>query len=272
MKKYPIGFNSFLKNERTDEAPVIENAVSAEARKSVVEVYFPSKNMHFTYYNDMFDLKKGDLVYVDGKLEGHMGYVMDVSYSFKIKIADYEKVISVADTKVKGDLFSAGSHMISFGENVIPAYKVRSWFIPPQNEDEYATGNDESSSFSLDDLSGMNVKKEVAERGHDYYINDRIPYICIDGSRGFAIVSGSENYEVEFNFDYDARKISNIKCSCFCGGACKHEVAAMLLLGELLELICEKYENEFTGYFAAIGKDVFANLVLKKDNIKISIS
>lgn len=40
-----------------------------EAKESVVRVYFPARGFACSYYNDKFDLKKGDGVYVDGKLE-----------------------------------------------------------------------------------------------------------------------------------------------------------------------------------------------------------
>ena len=38
--------------------------------KSVVQVFFPDKNASYAYFNDRFDLRPGDLVYVEGKLEG----------------------------------------------------------------------------------------------------------------------------------------------------------------------------------------------------------
>ena len=63
--------------------------IAIEPKKSVVQVYFPSRGMNLAYYNDSFDLKVGDLVYVDGKLEGHRGQVTEVNYSFKIKLSDY---------------------------------------------------------------------------------------------------------------------------------------------------------------------------------------
>ena len=44
--------------------------------------------MALTYFNALFDLKDGDRVYVDGKLEGQLGHVVDVSYNFKIKISE----------------------------------------------------------------------------------------------------------------------------------------------------------------------------------------
>ena len=47
----------------------------------------------------------------------------------------------------------------------------------------------------------------------------------------------------------------NLKCSCFCSGACKHEFAAMLQLKESLELITENYEDEYKkGFFRRLFK------------------
>ena len=37
-------------------------------RKSPVQVRFPGKAMALTCFNDLFDLKVGDRVYIDGKL------------------------------------------------------------------------------------------------------------------------------------------------------------------------------------------------------------
>ena len=37
-------------------------------QKSLVQVYFPNRNQTLTYFNDQFDLKLGDVVFVDGKL------------------------------------------------------------------------------------------------------------------------------------------------------------------------------------------------------------
>ena len=87
-------------------------------------------------------------------------------------------------------------------------------------------------------------------------------YLCIDGSRGYAIVSGSEEYEVEF--EYVDGKISNLLCNCFCNFHCKHEVAAMLQLQEILRTIEKNYAElyESRKYFAAILKGVFFSVVV----------
>lgn len=94
------GFGSGAQ-EKKEMLPTYEADVQTIVpRKSLVQVRFPGKGMALTYFNDLFDLKVGDLVYVDGKLEGQLGCITDISYNFKIKISDYKKVIAVVDTTV----------------------------------------------------------------------------------------------------------------------------------------------------------------------------
>lgn len=251
---FRIGFAAENPEKKPAEgAYAIPQQVTAP-RKSVVQVHFAGRNMTLAYYNDLFDLHRGDMVYVDGKLEGQRGRVIEVNYNFKIKISDYKRVIAVADTTVNGQFFMAGSHFVTFDRAALPDSKVILWFkAPVKDDDEFVSGRDDTT-FYLDDLKGMNVSAGVAERGHDYYVENKVRYICVDGARGFAIVEGSEAYEVEF--EYRKGEISGLTCSCFCSYNCKHEFAAMLQLKETLELIKQHYADEYerTGYFAAINK------------------
>ena len=223
-------------------------------RKSVVQVRFPGKGMALSYYNDQFDLKIGDLVYVDGKLEGQLGCITNVNYNFKIKISEYKKVIAVVDTEVHGQFYMAGSHFITFDPATLPKEQIVLWFkAPAQEDDEFVSGSDDTS-FRLDDLKGMNITSAIAERGHEYYIENRVRYICLNGAQGYAIVEGKESYIIEF--EYHNGEISHLICDCPCSCNCKHEFAAMLQLRETLEIIEKQYAEEFkrTGYFAAINK------------------
>lgn len=227
---------------------------TASPRKSVVQIYFAERNMTLAYYNDRFDLHCGDMVYVDGKLEGKLGRITDVNYNFRIKVSDYKRVIAVADTNVSGQFFMAGSHCVTFDRSALPKNKVMTWFNPPAKEDdEFVSGSDDSS-FHLDKLADMKISSAIAERGRDYYLSSRVRYICIDGTRGYAIVEGSKKYELEF--EYRSGEISALVCSCFCSYNCKHEFAAMLQLKETLELIEKYYADEYerSGYFAAVNK------------------
>jgi hypothetical protein len=99
--------------------------------------------MALSYYNDEFDLKVGDRVYVDGKLEGQLGYITGVSYNFKVKLSDYKKVIAVVDTEVHGQFFLAGSHFIVFDPAVLPKEQIILWFkAQAQDDEEYVSKMD----------------------------------------------------------------------------------------------------------------------------------
>ncbi len=264
---FKIGFAEKFSEEQKTAEVCSAPKQDLTPRKSVVSVYFEKRNTSLTYYNDRFDLRLGDLVYVEGKLEGVRGRVTELNYNFKIKVSDYKRIIAVADTDVKGEFFMAGNHFVTFEKGALPAGKALAWFkAPTDTEDEIASGEDDGE-FHLDDLSGMNVSPDVAQRGHDYYLANKVRYICLDAKSGYAIVEGGETYEVEFKFE--AGKIKSLTCSCFCTGKCKHEFAALLQLKETLELIEKQYSEKFarSGYFAAINKGtLFAFAVDGKEN------
>ena len=173
--KFKIGFKGY-EEEKKEDLQVAKFTESSPV-KSVVQVQFPSKGRSLAYYNDKFDLHVGDIVFVDGKLEGIQGIVTEVSRSFKIKLSDYKRVIAVADTNVKGEFYLGGSHLIAFDEDVIPYDKIRGWFLPPETDTEVAVGYDDES-FPLDDLGGLNIRSEIADRGFDYYNRNKVLYIC----------------------------------------------------------------------------------------------
>lgn len=263
---FKIGFAIEYSEENQNNVTGTVQKVQPAPRRSVVQVKFPGRGMSLAYYNDSFDLKCGDMVYVDGKLEGQLGRVIEVNYNFKIKISEYKRVIAVVDTTVHGQFFMAGSHFVTFDREALPEHKIAGWFkAPPKEEDMFISGSDDTA-FNLYDLNDMKISAAIAERGHQYYIENRVLYISIDGAKGYAIVKGSENYEVEF--EYHNGEISSLTCSCFCSYNCKHEFAAMLQLKETLELIEKQYLDEYksTGYFAAVEKGtLFAFAIDGKD-------
>ena len=252
--KFPIGFAFNDESKKVEMEPLVQQATVPV--KCLVQVCFPERNQTLTYFNDQFDLKRGDFVFVDGKLEGVRGIVREVNKNFKIKVADYKKVISVADTNVSGQVHMAGSHFVSLGADVLPYEKIRTWYLPPiKEEDEYETGNDDTV-IVLDKLGDMKVSQAVWERGHEYYMDNHVRYICVADGRGKTIVEGEHAYEVEF--DIADSEIRNLICTCPCGYTCKLEVAAMMQLKETLDLIDKHYADLHHGYFSAIVKgDLF---------------
>ncbi len=250
---FQIGFTAEYSQSK-QETPAVAERRSITPRKSVVQVHFAGRNMTLSYYNDRFDLHCGDVVYVDGKLEGQRGRVVEVAYNFKIKVSDYKRVIGLADTEVHGQFFNAGSHFVTFDRAALPQNKVVTWFKAPEKEDdEYVSGSDDTT-FRLDDPKSMKISAAIAERGHNYYMENKVRYLCIDGTHGYAIVEGSEGYEVEF--EYRNGEIRGLVYSCFCSYNCKHEFAAMLQLRETLEMIEKHYAVQYaqSGYFAAVNK------------------
>lgn len=256
--KFPIGFAFREESPKAEKEPLAPKETVPV--KSLVQVYFPDRNQTLAYFNDRFDLNRGDFVFVEGKLEGIRGIVREVSKNFKIKVADYKKVISVADTNVSGQLHMAGSHFISFTPSVLPYEKIRTWYLPPANpEDAYEISRDDGA-FALDKLGDMGVSHAVWERGKTYYLDNHVRYLSVDQGHGRAIVEGERAYEVEF--DFADGMIRNLLCDCPCGYACKHDVAAMMQLREALDLIDMHFADLHRGYFAAIVKDDLFRFVI----------
>lgn len=262
---YKIGFTENNFDNRIYKPEETTKTTSTPV-KSVVQVYFSCRAHSWAYYNDSFDLHEGDIVYVEGKLEGERGIVANVNYNYKIKLSDYKKVIAVADTDVKGELCFGKSHLIAFETSVIPFEKVVTWLkAPDKPDDEIVSGND-GTAFPLDDLAQMNAMHKIMDRGYGYYFNNNVVYVSLEGEKGRAIVEGSEFYEVEFT--YKNGEISCLTCRCYCNYICKHEVAVMFQLRDLLKNIEEIYADKFekTGCFYAVSKNVFSSLILDKCN------
>lgn len=252
---FKIGFTAKHTTETAGAAVETTKETKPAPRKSVVRIRFPQRGMELSYYNDRFDLHPGDRVWVDGKLAEHPGIVTAVNYSFRINLADYKRVIARIDTDVHGSFVMGGSHFITFDRGTTERGQVRLWFAPPTEENaEFVCGSDTDTAFPLHDLRRMGVDAGTAERGHDYYRENRVLYLALDGDKGYALVEGREIYEVEFT--YRNGEVSDLICSCFCGGKCKHAFAAMLQLEETLALIEKQYAAAFaeSNYFAAICK------------------
>lgn len=257
---YPIGFLADWQ-DKTDPAGASAPQPAGVPRKSLVQVRFPHRGGTLAYYNDRFDLHRGDLVFVEGKLEGVQGCVVEVCYTFKIRVSDYKRVIAVADTQVHGQFYLSGTHAVTFDPAVLPVSKVMTWYFAPQEEGEFVRGSDDIG-FRLKDPKDFLVSPAIWERGQTYYLENRVAYLCLDGCDGYAIVQGSNPYTVEFQ--YRDGEIYGLVCSCFCSYRCKHEVAVLLQLQELLDWIGHQYPEEYqhSSWFAAVSKEALFHMVL----------
>ena len=259
----PIGFAKECLAHRNAEK---NHEAAAHAAKpavpSVVRVKFHSCNRELDYFNDKFDLKEGDLVFVDGKLAGQRGRITAVSKHFKIKADDYKHVIGLADTCVSGRFLNAGSHLISFDRHALSYSQFRTWVLPPKDDDTEYFVSFEEKGIPIDHLDTWHVDPDIVDRGIDYYRDNRVLYISLDGSSGKAIVDGTRPYEVEFH--YEDGMVTNLSCDCPCGYHCKHEVAALLQLRETLEIIKERYSAAWNSsdYFSAVFAPLFFSIAV----------
>ena len=252
-----IGFN-FSENTTEKREIVIPEVIEDEQiiRKSLVEIKFPDVYKPYTYYNDSFSLKIGDRVFVDGKLEGVMGVVVNITYNFKIKLSDYKRVIGKADANVRGKFHFAGSHFVTFDPTVLPYEKALTWFKAPEEDEEYISGSD-GSTFPLETLEGLKFDEYGLENGKEIYMENGVEYLELNGTKGRAIVVTSKPYLVEFT--YKNGEISELYCECYHITPCEHCFATLLQLRETLKTIEENYHEQYenSNYFAIISKPQF---------------
>lgn len=256
--KHPIGF-CVQPREPEAASPAPAAQPEAAAVPSVVRVYFPERDRAYSYYNDRFDLHEGDVVYVSGKLAGLLGHVAAVDYNFRIRLADYERVIGVADRNVRGTFYVFGSHMLTLDHGALPYAQVRSWFFPPEADGEYAVGHGPGPVYALEQLS---IPAGVAEKGHAYYMENRVIYLSVDGTQGHAIVQGSAPHELTFT--YTGGTVSALTCTCYETGLCKHGAALLLQLRETVDFLREEHEEAFAASdrFAAVSKRIFSHFAM----------
>lgn len=254
--KHPIGF--CVQGSAPEAVPAPAAPAETAAVPSVVRVFFSELHRAYSYYNDRFDLHNGNLVYVSGQLAGQRGRVVEVDYNFRIRLADYQRVIGVADTAVHGTFYTLGAYVFTLERNALPFRQVRSWFFPPEADGEYATGHGPGPVYALDVLEQTHVSSDVAEKGGAYYAENRVVYLSVDGTQGHAIVQGTVPYDLTFT--YTGGTVSALTCTCYETGLCKHGAAVLLQLRETLEKIHEHWPDALAedGYFAAVSKSAFS--------------
>ena len=253
-----------------DESPAGESggiAPKAEHNpvRSLVSVRFLRDGRAFTYYNDRFDLEPGDPVFVSGKLAGQLGTVEKVTTRFKIRPADYQRVISKASTPVHGTYESVLDKMLSYDREALSPEEFRTWILPPnhwdgdgseEQEDEIILGD--GYELTLSELEGSDdVDAAVLERAADYCRCGKVAYLCVRNGMGTAFVEGSSWYEVNFRLSGDT--MTEMYCSCPYPGLCKHLVAVALTVRAMVR----QGKLNPDADFVAIGEDRFWSMVAR---------
>ncbi len=258
-----VGFGR--EETKQEQETVLQNGSSTEqieAVRSLVSVRFDGKDRALTYYNDRFDLKEGDRVFVSGKLEGKPGVIESVTTRFRIRLSDYERVLSLAQTPIAGTYSHKGSMMLSYDPAALPPEEYRKWILPPKDDADSSGEIVFGDGYEIDlkspgDAEGFDP--DVMERALGYLREDRVGYVSVRSGTGRAYVRGSRWYEVDFFLKNGI--ISEAYCDCPFPGLCKHLLAVTVLLGAL----DHHGEIDLEKDFVMIEADQFWNMIRHND-------
>ncbi len=250
LMKTVLGFNR--SEEKENRAACEGGRIRTNAPvKSLARIRFPEKGGSYTYYNDRFDLRKGDLVFVSGKLAGVPGFVEAVNYKFKIDLADYELVIACPEIRISGSYIPVLDKMVSCDPHAVRPDTFRSWVRPPlpdgEEPPEFVTG--EGYGFELEHFTDDDdADPAILGRALDYCGKGLVRYLSVRDGGGTAFVEGTKWYEV--NFRFSDGNVSDMYCECPYPGLCKHNLAVLFNLRELVgKLDREDFTAIDSGYF-----------------------
>ena len=131
-----IAFSISNKENKKENTEIIKPVINEEHPvRSVVTVHFIN-GREYPYYNDMLDLKAGDVVYVDGKLAGILSRVTEVTIKFKASLDFYKRVTEKLNYEFHGGFKKNFCFMGCNNPNALAIEQVKSWYFPPREEKE----------------------------------------------------------------------------------------------------------------------------------------
>ena len=231
--------------------------------KSLVRVHFEDAAYELTYFNDAFDLKPGDRVFVSGKRAGEVGIVNSVSTKFRIKASNYERVIALAQAPIHGTYKPVADKMLSYDAGALTPEGFRTWVMPPEEpvpdeNDEIIYGD--GYEIPLDDPhNAEGVDKVVFGRALNYCSGGRIGYISVRDGVGRAFVEGEHWYELDFCIRDNA--IEEAYCDCPYPGLCKH----LLAVAVTLSVMSDHGDLDLGRDFVLIDADRFFEMIRRNE-------
>lgn len=188
--------------------------MSEQERISVVLVYFPDVERSYPYLNDGFDLQIHDQVYVDGKLAGKLGRVIEQSFNFDIDLTKFRKVISANRFSLHNEFTQLKYHYYSNDVTALPYKDVYfSYFPPIESQIQIEASPVMLSDLDIQDFQTLNQKQQ----NNWYYENqEQIVYIYKDKQQVHAIVQKEQSHDyVKLQFVLDQQQLSYWVCSGF---------------------------------------------------------
>lgn len=222
---------------------------------SLVKVAF-ADGRALSYLCDIENIKQGDVVTVEGKLEDETGVVEKVLTAFRVPRYEMRWVESVVDRDVSGNYFRVENDMISFNSALtVDKFVALCMRQKYKNDTAYGDNNVEIDVFDAQNCELFD-REVIKERGREIYKDDGVEFISLQNGVGKAIVFGNDWYELDFR--YENGKITYLVCECPYFDACKHEYAFLLKFKEVLEKIKERTNTE---NFVVINSDCFNNIM-----------
>lgn len=222
-----------MKNAETEKERIV---------KRLVEVHFYGRGMGLSYLCEDEGVKVGDLVTVEGKLEGLIGKVKRVLKSFKIPKFEMKWINKILDCDATGDYFKLEDDIISFN-SALTSEKFYSMYVEQAYNSVEGLG-EADMDINLENFEASDfVESElVMLKGKALYQDGCIAFISLKDGIGKAYALGSQWYEIDFK--YAKGKITYIACECPYFGNCKHEVALLFKLREIFKKLKGYEESE----------------------------
>jgi len=266
-----IGF--MAQNDAKEDIPVAPSTVRTSTPvRSLIKVRFCSNHLELAYYNDKFDLREGDVVYVSGKLAGEAGMVTSVTTKFRIHTSEYERVLALLDLSFHGSFTKVADKMVCFDPNALTPKQFGTWVTPPsdpkkkKDEDEDPDEIISGEGYTID-VSRLeeceDLTQAVAHRAIDYCTEGRVRYLCIHNGVGRAYVEGAKWYRVDFH--YANGLITDLFCDCPYPGLCKHEAAVALTL----RMLSKQPQTATEEDFVAVDRELFWKLASRSETIQL---
>ena len=223
---------------------IIERENEDRKPKNLVEVKFDD-GFKLVYFSDLAEIKEGDVVTVDGKMEDNIAVVTKVLSSFKKPKFDMKWITSKIDNDISGTYFKIDNDVVSL-DTRLTVDKFMNIYAGIKYKKNDAVGED-NIELDLDNLEESELFEDdgVKERGRALYKNEYVPFISLKNGVGKAVVRGS-NDDVWYEIDFRCKsgRITFLACDCPYFSECKHIYAFLLKLKDFCKKFYKKYQSE----------------------------
>lgn len=240
MIGFSISNKEKVKENKDITAPTV---IDEKPIRSVVTVHFVN-GREYPYYNDMFDLKVGDVVYVDGKLKGISGRVTEITTKFKVSLDFYKRVIAKLNLEFHGEFKNKSRFMVCENPNAFTIEQVKQWYFPPREEkEEFFVGD--GYTVNLDNMTACEDFDDIEFSDAVDIVDDgEVKFITVKNGKGYAIIKRNKPHLVEF--EYKKGVVSNLLCDCIKPGLCDHSLAVCVAMDILIKNGLDKENPEFS--------------------------